>query len=173
MSIIAFDDAAENPRASRIARSSRTIPSAVTRLLIPASKARSSSTPRQTSMPVTPRAAIADAHRLADRGVHFVVGVAPRVDTKRAAVERAEETVADVQAGLEREPAGLHRVEQAGKDRDFDRARRMKPAIAVQAPREAGEIVEDADADRPVAERGHDRPRARRECGLEMLGVAH
>ena len=49
----------------------------------------------------------------------------------------------------------------------------MEPAIAVQVPREAGEVVEDADADGAVAEPRGDVARARRERRLQMFRASH
>ena len=73
---------------------------------------------------------VANPHRLADRSVYYLVGVASGGHTKRRAIDQAEESIPHVQAGIERETSGIDRAEQCEQNRNLDGARGVKPAIA-------------------------------------------
>ena len=96
---------------------------------------------------------IADPHRVSDRRVHPAVGITARLDAERAAVDRAQKSIAHVDAVFQREPARADRVEDGCEDCDFDRARRMKPARRVVVEAEARQIVVDTHAECAVGER--------------------
>src|SRR5450759_1809854 len=72
-----------------------------------------------------------DSHHLADCVVYDRVGIAPRFDAERDALDDAQEAVAYVHAGMRQQLAAIDRGKGAEKDRNLDSARGVKPAVAV------------------------------------------
>ena len=93
---------------------------------------------------------VADPHRLADGGVHVLVGVAARRHAERRAIDEAEKPVADVKPRIEREAPGIDRAEQRKEDGNLDGAGGVKPAIAALRPLQPGFVVVERHG-KPIA----------------------
>jgi hypothetical protein len=84
---------------------------------------------------------ITNPHCLADCSVHTLVSIAPDRHAERCAVDETQKSVADMKAGIEREPSRINGAKQGKQHGHLDRARRVKPAIAALRPLQPGFVV--------------------------------
>ena len=102
---------------------------------------------------------LGDAQRSPDLAMHLAVGIAVHAHAVGRAVVGAQEPVAHVHARLWQELAAMDRPVDADEDGELDRARGVKPPIAVVD--ELATRLEVGDGDREPA-RADSAPRARR-----------
>jgi hypothetical protein len=84
---------------------------------------------------------LADLHRLAERGVHFGVGIAHRIDPVRRIVGGAQEAVAYVHPRVRLQQALVDGGKHSEQHWHLDRAGGVKPALRVVAPTGAVQVV--------------------------------
>ena len=78
---------------------------------------------------------LADAHHLADRGVHLGVRVPLGGHSKERSVGGAEKAVPDVESRVRRPPTFVNGGVHPGEDGDLDGARRVEPPISLVVER--------------------------------------
>src|SRR5690606_16123346 len=91
---------------------------------------------------------VAQPHRLADLGMHGIPAVPNGFDAVRRAIGHADEAIADVNAGLEVDPARLDGRQDTDQEGDLDGTGGVEPLVGPVGEVEAGLVVMDGDGNR-------------------------